>query len=70
MEMSSRCSAKGRAVLLFDKINYSANTASVASRQATARNITDSHNTLGIYYFIYFYMSNLRIYIMYPVDDN
>ena len=29
-------------ILLFGKINYSADTASVASRQATARNVADS----------------------------
>ena len=40
--MSSRCGIQGRTDLILSKINYSTNMASVASRQAIARNIADS----------------------------
>ena len=40
--MSSHCGIQGRAVLLLSKFKYSADTASVASRQETARNVADS----------------------------
>ena len=42
MEMNSHCGIQGRAVSLLSKFKYSADTASVASRHATARNIADS----------------------------